>query len=563
MTEKKREQKEQTEEVSTEQLLQEKESIWKISYRFLQKNKKTLSWISLLVSLIWVTVTFLLKRLPFYLYSPVVLFRADSGSYYEVMKQLGGNGLPRFEIRPPGYPLFIKVVTSLHDSIIAVSCYQTILAFISTLLLVYAIHRIFPAVTLIFSFFLTVFVNGLIFFQYETTYLTESLFVSSTFVFIAFSFLALNKPEKRRYWILLSISTFLAIMIKPASMFLLPFFVLFVLFLWFRKSSLKIYLSLLAPIVSLLFLFSAYNYVSAGFFKVSAFGSLNMLGATINFQKTNSNYLTSVNNAIEKFSTPSANYNTCHKFKYYLMKDSLFKQETDSLYPGVRKEIVLEQIFSEVSNDAIKNNPSIYFQRFISQFLYYYKREFSYTALNGFRRELLYRCSLKYFKEEDYNERKKGIMMELHYQKMPPLPEHITVESNQVRFNIKHQKLIRKAYSFERFMASLTSFTRKTVLMRTLLFINFIVSLILLILQLGQNPKVFALFIFNTVAILKGLLIALVETAINRYAYTMSFVEYLSFLISILLVWEIILLFRNKNFFWKRTQAVNIQGNEF
>lgn len=82
-------------------------------------------------SVLAVSAAFLITRLPYFMHYPVIVLSSDSASYIAAAFQLMELKAPLFDIRTPGYPLFIAAVWSLGKNFIAISLVQSVITYLS------------------------------------------------------------------------------------------------------------------------------------------------------------------------------------------------------------------------------------------------------------------------------------------------------------------------------------------------------------------------------------------------------------------------------------------------
>ena len=228
----------------------------------------------LLLSFLLVIAVFAITRLPFFLYFPLADIDVDTFNYYTLVDQMNKGIWPAFIIRTPGYPLFLKLVFTFHDSHIAVVLVQNLITLFTALFFVYIVHLVFKDRSRYFALLaamgIGVFISSTCHLESDTSLLTESLYVNLLLLFFAFFLLALNR-DKHRWWIVTSIIAASVVLFRPSGMFLLPVVLFILIFLFFNPFKKAFLLSLALPVVLILALASLYNYFTIRSFSVSNF----------------------------------------------------------------------------------------------------------------------------------------------------------------------------------------------------------------------------------------------------------------------------------------------------
>ena len=239
------------------------------------------------------------SRAWFFLDYPIAGIYPDSGTYYRVAEQIGVGAWPNFGNRPPIYPLFLRMIYAIDDRAIAVAAAQTMLSILGGLLLVYAVYCWRPALGLAAGAVVGMFLCGYYPFEYDTAILSESVYTSG--LTIAFGSLLVGLRRSDRRWLTLSSSAMaLAILTRPAGMFLVGTYLIVGTFLFWRRRPAALKAAFLAPFPVLLLLMSAYNYRVVGVFAPTTWGEANFAVATQLSWQTDPAYPPPINEAITR-----------------------------------------------------------------------------------------------------------------------------------------------------------------------------------------------------------------------------------------------------------------------
>ena len=229
--------------------------------------KSILNKYALALSLLILLGAFLLARLPYFLYSPVPeVATEDTMEYYEVVMQiLSGQSKIDFSHISAGYPLFLMFIGFISNTIMAVVIAQNIASFISGAFFIYAIHRCYPNLTIWAAIVFTGYFASENNIHWDSDLYPDSIYASMLLLFCGMLLLAIKNDNIYYY----SIASFIAgylILIRVSSIFIFPVILIFIVFLLVNKKPVKTVIALLAPVIIILFSYSAYNSYSIGSF---------------------------------------------------------------------------------------------------------------------------------------------------------------------------------------------------------------------------------------------------------------------------------------------------------
>jgi len=246
------------------------------------------------VSLMLVLVPLAAHRWWFFADVPLPAIHPDSGSYYALTRLMMSGQWPHFEIRPPGYPLFLSAVLGATHSLMGLIVVQTLMTAASTCLLVYAVHRLWRPLAPWVALCLAGFITGLWSIEHDTAVLSESLYVSCIVFGAGFLILALA-TSRAAYFAASSAAVGLAILTRPAGLFLVVPYVFSVWFLVWNSRPRSHVFAFMLPLPLLVLSVSSYNYVTSGVFNVTAWGEANLAVATFTMWDVDPSYPADVN----------------------------------------------------------------------------------------------------------------------------------------------------------------------------------------------------------------------------------------------------------------------------
>ena len=238
-----------------------------------------------------------MTRLWFFTDFPVPSFVGDSEGYFELARMIDAGAWPEFGIRPPGYPLFLAAVFAINDSLMALMVAQNLLTLAACLALIYAFHAYRPWLGIWAAAGLAVFVSGIWSFDCDTSVLSDGVYSSVIMLAFALLMLAILRGSAAA---LGASSTLMgvAILVRPAGMFLLVIYLICLLFLVRNRAGAWRVVAFATPLPALLLALCTYNFVTIRTFALSEFGEVNIAMATMTFWSEDPRYPQKVNGAI-------------------------------------------------------------------------------------------------------------------------------------------------------------------------------------------------------------------------------------------------------------------------
>jgi hypothetical protein len=243
---------------------------------------------------------FLLPRLPFFLAYPVVSFPLDDGGYFMLVDQMAKGFLPHLSVRTIGYPLFLKLVFCFSDRNFTVVAVQHLLTLFCALLFIYAVHRFygrFRLIPVLTALALGVFASSSRHMRLDCTLLTDSLFVNLVLFSLALLLLGLGLNRK---WILAAASSAMAatILVRPAGMFIVPVYLLVIIFLLSGHYGRRAVTAFILPFASMLLALGIYNRLTIGTFAISTFSEASLISLTSTFLEEHPSFGVAGNEAV-------------------------------------------------------------------------------------------------------------------------------------------------------------------------------------------------------------------------------------------------------------------------
>lgn len=502
---------------------------------------------------IFITLVFLLTRLQYFLYYPVLALSSDSASYCAAAINILEFRLTLFDIRTPGYPLFLSLVWFFSKSVYAMALMQSLLTFISSLFFLWVISRTYKSLTFLFAVTLCGYITSSYFILFESALLTEGVFTS--LLIINSGLLILSLKENRTYsWILFSISVGMLIFVRPAALFLFAIIIFLVIFFFINSYKLKFYLSLILPCAILLICLCSYNYFTLKKFTITPFGEANLMGATILYMQPSGDYPAIVNEAIKNTldSIPRKDISYVKNSSgisklYHTFNDNFYRQinliENLMKFDTTLTFVEVQPIIRKISIDAVKNHPGVYAKFFFSNFLFFFNnisRNISYyeNLAGVYKRSVI---DKKYVDElepgrwrqvsSDKSDNEKVISFftaEIENQK------HLENVNINDAAEVELKPTILK--SVFQLIEKIFIIIFRNILWIILYAVVFILSSYQLIKSRFKNIDALIPFLFCLIYLTKAILVSLVEVSLERYSYTVEYAVYFSLPFFILLL---------------------------
>lgn len=488
---------------------------------------------------------FVIHRLWFFVDFPIPAIHPDSGSYFAVAESIGAGDLPRFGDRSPLVPLLMKFVYSISDRVMAMVVTQTLLSFISGLLMIFAVHCLLqplsPWAALMMAGYISSF-NGL---EYDTAILSESIYTSCLVFAFAFLLLGFGSNKKIAFF---GASTFFALVIltKPAGYYLLVSYVLILVFLLWNKYSHGLIISFSFPMLAILLTLCIYNYYTLGMFTLSSSDATELTLITNLYWETDPVYPPDINAAIENVQTST--------------RERISSQDLDILYNGWdMKELYRIYLYghyygpqTEIANmtggwgtpewriwllrlskDAILKHPDYYFKHLVVMMDAYFAgvgQEHEFSAYIKNRVMTLY--INKHFSAAKENPFMVRLAKEFADADPPPTVR-ITDYDINTDMNLDDRVLLVRTPAWRLYY--LGYLFRKVIFARLIWRLVYLVSGLASAWQLlrhrGRHQGAFILFIMTISVLGAGLIVSLAEYSQPRYSYPMEWVYYLSLIL--------------------------------
>ena len=468
---------------------------------------------------------------------PLVAIHPDSASYYSVAEQLGSGVLPNFGNRPPVYPIFLRAVFSIWDRALFLAVCQTALSFIAALLLVYAAYVWNRALGLPAVVVMALYLFGFTTMEHDTAMLSESVYASC--LMLSFSALLIGLRRGAAGWLAWSSTAMaLAILTRPAGMFLVVTYLLVLAWLLRQRSNRRTTLAFAVPFAMLLVAMSAYNKLVVRAFAPTTWGEANLAVATFLYWETDPAYPPDINDGIRRIRAAITERHRVTSRDETLLDrswdpevlslifvNSFFGPALDIAQQmgGGHYETVGRQWIRRISFDSIGKHPD-YYAKFVWSMLYLY---FKPAPDYDFRVYLQNRAWLFYVARHYSPAKGDAFMARLgkEFATEPPPPTVLITEPDpNVAMDLGDRVLILPTQAWRVYHA--------THVMREALFqywawsaaiaIGLVGSLVVLVFTRLRHQPAFAVFIVTVSAVGASLVVSLVEYSQPRYSYPME-----------------------------------------
>ncbi|MBF0318140.1 MAG: glycosyltransferase family 39 protein [Nitrospirae bacterium] len=337
-----------------------------------------------------VIVPFLVTRLPFYLYYPMVTLTPDSWTYSRLAFNILEGVLPQFDHRTPGYPLFIALVFKLFTGTnLSLVMAQTLVCLGAMLSLVCVTYKYLGARTALWTAMALMAASNTITFVWsETTYMTESLYVSFLIISLASLIRALYN-RNALYWVMTSLVMGYTVWIRPSGLFLIIPMSLIIAYIIKNSYPGRMWLAFVTPFVLMMLSLATYNLSTIASFTLSPFGANNIFAVTMPFMETPSTLPPQVSKAfvdsVQPRVAPNVRDTINNSWNIKELHDAFFEIYPQNLAvtlelkntlqppPGTATPLMgLYPYMNDIARASIKTHPLLYAKFVGTMFLYYF-----------------------------------------------------------------------------------------------------------------------------------------------------------------------------------------------
>ncbi len=518
-----------------------------IGIRYRSHLRATLNQPPFYLAAIIFCIPFVISRLWIFLDFPLVAIHPDSGSYYALAEQIGSGVLPQFSMRPPMYPLLMKITFSFLDRAIALAAVQCFLSFASGLCMVYATHRLQRRLSVLAALAMAGYFYSVTALEQDTAFLAESLYTSCLMFSFAFLLLGFSKEGNLIHFSVSSVAMVCAILTRPQGMFLYVTYLMVLVFMLWNKYARRLWIAFLLPMPFLLLVFNLYNYFTLDSFATSVWGEANLAVGTFTFWEKDNRYPPEINATIDSIQKIIQERFNITGVSRDVLLGSWSPQELSPIFVQGFNGPALDRAMNmggksynnenrywirTVAFDSITKHPDIY-TKFVYTMLWLYYHGISSGSDFDFRAYLINRASVMYVDKLFSRERENAFMVRLGKEfadGTPPTAITIADDDPVSKAPLNERILLAATPAWRAYYV--LHLVRRTIFANSLWSIAFFIVLILSTLELlrskGRHWGAFVLFILTVSAFGASLVISLVEYSQPRYSYPMEWVYYLS-----------------------------------
>ena len=476
------------------------------------------------------------NRAWFFIDFPIVAIHPDSGGYYAVAEQLGSGVLPNFGNRPPVYPIFLKLVFSVVDRAMAMAAAQTAMSLLGGLMLGYSVFVWSPALSLPAAGLIALYLFGFTTMEHDTAMLSESLYAS--WLMLASSALVIGLRKGKARWLGWSSTAMaLAILTRPAGMFLVVTYLMVAAWLIWRRFRMRAIVAFLIPLPLLMMTMSAYNLRVVKAFAPSTWGEANLAVATFVYWETDPAYPAEINADIARIQAIMRERMAITKLDRSVLDRTWDPVQTSPIFVqsfnaaaldiaqmmGGNYETTGRVWIRRIAFDSIRKHAG-YYWKFIYAMIYnYYKPSPDYD----FRVYLQNRAGMIYVNHHFSPEKKNEFMVRLgkeYATGAPPPALVITNADPNAEVDLGERVIVTPTRGWR--IYELTHLLRFRLFEYWIwswsILAGVIVSLVCLVRTRLRDDAAFGLFIVSISAVGASLVVSLVEYSQPRYSYPME-----------------------------------------
>ena len=482
------------------------------------------------------TLIIVANRLWLFVDFPLVAIHPDSGSYYAVAEQLGTGVLPNFGNRPPLYPIFLKLVFSIADRALFMSFCQMALSLGSAMLVAYGVSLWKKPLGLFAGLWMSFYLLSVTTMEHDSAMLSESLYASC--LMFAFGALLVGLHKSSAAMLALASTGFaLAIMTRPAGMFLVVSYALILGWLLYRKYGRRAIIAFALPLPVLMLSMSAYNLRVVRAFAPTTWGEANLAVATFLYWEQDPSYPPEINADIatirgliaERYEITKLDRSVLDRTWDPDLLAPIFVQSFNgpaldvSLRMGGHYETSARSWIRRIAFDSIRKHPD-YYAKFFATMMWLY---FTPGTEFDFRAYLLNRAQVMYVDKLFSPARGNEFMVRLgkEFATGSP-PKHVIVVNDDpaVEMSLQDRILLPSTRLWR--VYHLTYVVRRALgpswIWPTAFVIALFASTFVLLKSRFRHEGAFVVFILTISAFGASLVVSLVEYSQPRYSYPME-----------------------------------------
>lgn len=501
-----------------------------------RQHAKRINVLILSISFGIVIACFLITRLPYFFYYPVIALHPDTIGYLEIVDSIDKGILPSLYLRTPGFSLFMKLVFMFSNKLFSVVAAQSALTLVSSLVFVYAVFKTYRGLTPFASIAIAAFISSHVHLEAEIAILSESLYVSVLVLSCGFLILALRLRASVHFALFSSAAAY-CIYIRPAGIFFIVIVISTLIYIIFNRYNRINSLALATPFTSLLLILATYNLFTFHTFSLNNNGELTLIAGVSTLMEQDNSYSKELNNAIIKIRSRSTDKErniletSWNPEKYdKAMSVAYSKTGGDSAVVGPIIEAIgnypqlkLYKIYKNLYLDVIKRNPYQFFRKVFITFLAYYlntsKEHEFYSIINMLYNDI-------YVKKNTMCNSTDAMIKTIcrEYSTPRPLP-YFSLQESECGAIVNYIPTYIQEFHYKIY-SKLHKLLFRNLLWPVINIIIFLMSVLYLIRSRLRNTGAFILFTLSLPALLSALIVGLATFPNIRYSYTTEFTYY-------------------------------------
>jgi hypothetical protein len=478
-----------------------------------------------------VIAAFLVARLPWFVDYRLPLIQNDTYSYFAPLRKISQGSWPSFEMRTPGYPMFLGLSLLLSPRLMTVVVLQNLLTLASVLFFVWSIYRAHGRFIILASIAMIGHVAQPLLSQHDFAILSESLYTSCLLFAFGMLFLLFRRWTGARSALFSGLCGF-AFWIRPSAVFFLGLVAVLVIHRLVVRAPAKTVLALALPMPAMILVLLLYNYATLGAFAISRIGYVGMYGMTASFWEPDDRFPPEVNKSIEDFRTEVSEadrnllltswrparlnpvFTKLTVYAIYDFRESLFSKKA---FPDLREQQRWE-LAQKVAFKAIARHPAMMAKFFYSTLATFLVDSASWAS--HFFNNLAWTANRMYF-----DGLAKDPFVAREFQTPPIRPAlHPDRETDPERIVVETTGLARFSYACSE---SLRKFFDNKIWL-VLYLLVWLASLALTLRSGFRHPGAVLVFAVSSCLLASGIVVALTTTMTNRYPSPTRFIEILS-----------------------------------
>jgi hypothetical protein len=483
---------------------------------------------------------------------PIPAIHPDSTSYYALTDQLSRGEWPNFGVRPPGYPLFMRLVFSIDDRVMALIAAQMMLSTLAALTLVYAVSRWQTRLALPAALAMAGYLMSTASMEHDSGMLSESLY-STSLVFAFASLLLGLRGVRPTAWMAASSTVMgLAILTRPAGMFLAVTYLVIVLFMVRNRTRRTVITAFAIPLPVLLLAICIYNSRTIGVFAPSAWGEANLAVGTFTYWETDPSYPAEINDGIVRIRSFVNQRMTETGVSPAILESTWDPVQLSRVFilgfHGTALDVAMRMggggyertgrtWIRRIAFDSIRKRPIVY-AKFVYSMLYNYYRPWPESDFRGY---VMSRSDVLFVQRRFSRSKGNALMTRVAKELADAAPPPTVVLTNAdpaVPIDVGERVLLQPTPGLRlyRMTYALRTWAFSRWLWPLAALLTLLASTVVLAQTRGRSAAAFAAFIMTISLLGASLVISLVEYSQPRYSYPMEWTYFIAPLFVPLLV---------------------------